>query len=380
MDWVGLASELAEEFAARADEVDRSGRFPTENLERLRETGYLAMPVPVDLGGGGADLATVCQAQGVLAGGCASTALAINMHVFGLGSAAEAHAEGEEESRMILEIAASGMVIGGSFTDAATGLNVRTSATPARRVEGGYVVSGRKSFCSLAPVLDLFYGTAQVVDDGPLLVFGLPRETKGLRFEDTWDTMSMRGTGSWDVIFDDVFVPAAMAREATFTDWQRPNERMFAWFSFTVASVYLGIARAAQSFTRDYVSSRTLGGMSLPMARQPGTIFSAAEIETLLRPAEALLSESIRRRAVEVLTADDIAAVKYVAVNAAVAAVDRCLRMTGGHGLYRRLPLERYYRDVRAGPVHPPNNDGAFETIGKAALGIPIDAEPRWGG
>src|SRR2546422_10474871 len=82
MDWVGLASELAEEFAERADEVDRSGRFPTENVERLRETGYLAMPVPVDLGGGGADLATVCQAQGVLAGGCASTALAINMHVF----------------------------------------------------------------------------------------------------------------------------------------------------------------------------------------------------------------------------------------------------------------------------------------------------------
>src|SRR5438445_3478117 len=235
------------------------------------------MPVPVELGGGGADLESVCRAQSVLAGGCASTALAANMHLFGIGTAAEAFADGEAEARILLELAASRLVIGGSFTDAATGLNVRTSATPARRVEGGYVVSGRKSFCSLAPVLDLFYGTAQVVDNGPLLVFGLPRETKGLRFEDTWDTMSMRGTGSWDVIFDDVFVPAPMAREATFTDWQRPNERMFAWFSFTVASVYLGIARAAQSFTRDYVSSRTLGGMQLPMARQPGTIFSAAE-------------------------------------------------------------------------------------------------------
>src|SRR5438132_1164132 len=119
------------------------------------------MPVPVELGGGGADLETVCRAQAVLAGGCASTALAANMHLFGIGTAAEAFADDEPEARILLELAANRLVIGGSFTDAATGLNVRTSATPARKVEGGYVVSGRKSFCSLAPVLDIFYARAR---------------------------------------------------------------------------------------------------------------------------------------------------------------------------------------------------------------------------
>ena len=118
MDWVGLAGELAEEFAASAAEVDRTGRFPTENIERLKETGYLTMPVPVELGGGGADLETVCRAQAVLAGGCASTALAANMHLFGIGTAAEAFADGEPEARILLELAAGRLVIGGSFTDA----------------------------------------------------------------------------------------------------------------------------------------------------------------------------------------------------------------------------------------------------------------------
>lgn len=379
MDWIAVARELAEEFSERADEVDRSGRFPVENVARMKEAGYLTMPVPLELGGGGADLETVCEAQGILAAGCASTALSINMHLFGLGAAAEGFASGEAEARAILDIASSGMVIGGSFTDAATGLNVRTSSTPARRVEGGYVVTGRKSFCSLAPVLELFYGTAAVEGGGPLLVFGIPRETKGLSFVDTWDTMSMRATGSWDVVFDDVFVPQLAAREATFTDWQRPNERTFSWFSFTIAAVYLGIARAAASYAYAYVRDRTLDDKQYPLARQPGNIFSAAEIETTLQPAEALLRDSIHRRRETVLGAAEIAAVKYVGVNSAVAAVERCFRMVGGQGLYRRRPLERYYRDVRAGPIHPPNNDGALESIGKAALGVSIDDMPRWG-
>lgn len=376
---VELAGELAGEFAERAADVDREARFPHENIARLAETGYLAMPVPRDLDGGGADLATVCDAQRTLAGGCASTALAANMHLFGLGAAAEAHAEGEEQALLLLRMATSGVVIGGSFTDAATGLNVRASATPARRVEGGYRVNGRKAFCSLAPALHLFYGTAGL-EDGTLLLFAVPRDTPGLSFIDTWDTMAMRGTGSWDVVFDDVFVPELMAQEgAPWQTWDRRSESMFSWFAFTVASVYLGIAEAAARFTFDYVRDRKLTGMEHPLSRQPGMVFGAAEVDTLLAPARALLHEAIRRRQSDIAAPEDIVRVKYVVTNAAVAAVDRCFRMVGGSALYRRLPLERMFRDVRAGPLHPPTNDLAEEALGKSALGVPPDAMPRWG-
>ena len=121
------------------------------------------------------------------------------MHLFGLGAAAESLADGQEEARMVLQLAGTGVVIGGSFTDAATGLNVRASSTPAERVEGGYVIRGRKAFCSLAPALDVFYGTAGLTDGSGLLLFAIGRDAPGLSFVDTWDTMAMRGTGSWDV-------------------------------------------------------------------------------------------------------------------------------------------------------------------------------------
>jgi alkylation response protein AidB-like acyl-CoA dehydrogenase len=383
-DWTAVATDLAAEFAPRAAEIDREGRFPLENVERMKEVGYLTSVVPAELGGGGLDLAGFAACQKILAGGCASTALAINMHLFGVGAAAEGWAAGERATKPIFDMVAAGVVVGGSLTDAATGLNVRTSSTPATPVEGGYRIRGRKSFCSLAPVLDFFWGTAADTRTGTLILFGLPRATPGLSFVDSWDTMAMRGTGSWDVVFDDVFVPDVAVQRGTDPAagppvWDAAQERMFAWFATSVAAVYLGIARSAARFAYDYVTSRTVTGASLPMARQPAQVVSAAEIELALRPAEAMVADVLTRRAAgEILGPADIQALKYTAVNAADAAVDRCVRMVGGHGIFRKLPLERYYRDVRAGQFHPPSNDVALETIGKAALGIDPAADPRW--
>ena len=95
-------------------------------------------------------------------------------------------------------------------------------------------------------------------------------------------------------------------------------------------------------------------------ARTPGRL--------ALRPARTLLFDAVERRRAEMLTAATIAFTKYVVTDAAVRAVDRCLQITGAAALYRRLPLERMYRDVRAGPFHPPSNDRALEIIGREVL------------
>jgi len=61
---------------------------------------------------------------------------------------------------------------------------------------------------------------------------------------------------------------------------------------------------------------------------------------------------------------------KYLCTNAAIAATDQALRIAGGFGLTRKLPLERYFRDARAGLTHPPQDDAALELIGRAALNV----------
>jgi len=79
--FVGLAAELGEQFAPRAAEHDRKNTFVTENFRLLREAGYTRLPVPEELGGLGASLRQVCYAQEELGKYCASTALAVNMHL-----------------------------------------------------------------------------------------------------------------------------------------------------------------------------------------------------------------------------------------------------------------------------------------------------------
>src|SRR5262245_52534397 len=88
-DVAELARELAEEFRGTAAELDRSGDFPVANYQRMRACGYLRAAVPVELGGLGAGLPAMSRAQQALARGCASTALAVNMHHFQVGFMAD---------------------------------------------------------------------------------------------------------------------------------------------------------------------------------------------------------------------------------------------------------------------------------------------------
>src|SRR4051794_38221484 len=79
--FVALAAQLGERIAARADACDAEDRFPAETYDELRAAGYLALPVPVELGGAGATMRQLCYAQAELARHCGSTALAVTMHL-----------------------------------------------------------------------------------------------------------------------------------------------------------------------------------------------------------------------------------------------------------------------------------------------------------
>src|SRR5688572_12635492 len=88
--FMALADQLAAEFAPRAAKHDRENSFPFENFARLKETGYLALTVPAEYGGGGADPLEFALAQERLARGDSATALASAMHLSLVGRAGEA--------------------------------------------------------------------------------------------------------------------------------------------------------------------------------------------------------------------------------------------------------------------------------------------------
>ena len=130
---VALAKELASDFATRAAEHDRNNSFPFENIARLKETGYSALVIPEANGGLGADLEDYVLCQEQLAQGCGATAIAINMHLFGLGSMIELSTGQRPEEKLFWDAIGRGkQIIGGGISEPETGGDWGFFATKAR--------------------------------------------------------------------------------------------------------------------------------------------------------------------------------------------------------------------------------------------------------
>jgi alkylation response protein AidB-like acyl-CoA dehydrogenase len=385
-----LADRLAADFATRAAQHDREGDFPFENYRAMADAGYLGLTTPAELGGWGANLEELCLAQERLARGCQATALAVNMHLFAMGlQAQEWRQQPTPKTDALLRASAQGEVIlAGTMSEAETGSYIIFATTRATPVDGGFRVNGRKIFCSLGPAMTHFRSSA-VFDDpsrGPTLIhFIVPAGTPGLELQNDWDAMGMRATGSHSIKLNDVYVPTeAVSAYRPPGVYDRFMIDFLAWFELSLASVYLGLAAAALELTIDFNAKRVRFPSSRPAAHHPGVQLAVGQMTLDLAAARALLYETVRAWDADPTWTGQqavarICAAKHLATANAVRIVDRALDAVGGAGYFKRLPLERMYRDVRAGPIHTFNPDDAFEILGKTALGIPLDADPRWG-
>ena len=366
---LAIARELRGEFDGRAAELDRGGGFPHENYERLRETGYLRGPVPAELGGLDADLVETARAQRALGWGCASTALAVNMHHFQVGSAADGYRASGANEAPLRRVATEGIVLGSTGAEAVV---AGEWATPTTAVPDGdtYVINGRKYFCSQASAMDLVRVNAMDSESGEVLVLVIPATADGVEIVETWDTLGMRGTASHDVVFTDVRVPAAAVGArlpASGPAWDPRFSNVIKWFLALTAGVYVGIADRARE---EAIAAAGKGRNSA--FRDPAlTEMLVGQLATAHFRADAAHEAGIARAA----AAEDpveamIAAIttKDVALDAAREVVDLATQLAGGGAYFKRSPLERLTRDMRAGAYHPPSVPVSQQMVGRQVL------------
>ncbi len=388
--WYDLAAKHADVFAERAAEYDREGKFPHENYAEMKESGYTAMPIPADCNGGGADLLDICIAQNRLAQGCGATALAVNMH-FGLPFVmTDLRADGFEVEELLTRIADEKLIVFGAITDpqvdsmkGITGMGYTT--VKAVKEGEGFRINGHKAFGTNSPGGDLFASSAIYEDpeEGEVgLIFILPIDHEGLVCLNDWDTMGMRASQSHSWRLENVFVEEDHVFKHKPWEWDIYARGLWAWHGGSFGSVYLGIAKAARDFAINQTRDRTRIPFKYPESYYPGHQFLAAEMDIALHAGWAYQLQ-IAERLVDTKNRDDgtivdAVAMQYFCMKTAVDVVGKAVDMVGGAALARRLPLERYYRDVRAGPMHPISGFDALELIGKHAFGLPRDAQPRY--
>ncbi len=379
---LALARELAPAFAERAAGHDRDATFPYENLAELVRSGYTAMTVPVEQGGPGVSLADLCAAQQVLAGACASTAFAVNMHVHGLAMIARVGgASAERACRAVLD----GAVIAGGFSEPGVGGNWWHPTTRADEVAGGFVLNGRKGFFTGYPGATHLFLSAAVTDDRGLpepVAFLIPKPERGVRVTAEWDAAGMRATGSHSLALEDLFVDSSRSvGERGALPMLFMLGVHWAWCSF--AACFVGIARAALDHVVRSQRKRVLSVIGKPNAQLPGIQFRVAEAAAKVAAAEAHLAAAIHAEHEDVDPLAhyiEMSVMKTSVTRLAHEAVSLAMQVQGGSGLVAGDPLQRMYRDVVAGLLVPPATDVVLEWAGKQALDVPIFAEPRWAG
>ena len=393
---IDLAGRLARKrFAPRAERHDREASFPFDDYADLRAEGLLGLCVPERYGGLGADFETYCLVAEQIAQGNASTALTFNMHclvMLMMGPIADGMAmapavrERHEQLRAVKyrEVIEQGAFYGQPHsepvehgeTDTTLAVGGRRFGTTARKVDGGYVVNGRKFFVSLADSAPHYATPAIRLGDEPwierTLYLKVPKDAPGVSFPGDWDPMGMRATVSRDMVLDNVFVPddAEVLPPGVFGAMYNAFPHLFITFS----AVFLGLAQAAYDGAISYMTGQLPGAP----AQHPGAKGPAvAEMLFAVEAARALYYRAISEAQVD--PPRDIvqrARAAHVTVQRTVVGVTQeAIRICGGRAFLKRYPLERYARDARAAALMRPwTEELAVQQAWQAALGQ--DAAP----
>lgn len=376
--FLAIAGPLADRFAERAGEQDRTGAFPYENFADIRAAGLPALPVPAEHGGWGANLLEAIVVTERLAQGDGSTALSFVMHVQTVGSAAEGDGWPPELfANLCQEAVERGALVNSLATEPALGSPSRggrpqTVARPRYAPDGAlvsWVIDGCKSFASMFPVLDYAIISATLEDGSGEVGRFLVAVDDRFQIEQPWDAIGMRTTGSHTVSLRAVETPAAFLIGRS---GQAKGGAGNAWFTLGIGAVYLGVAAAAVEAAARYALDRVPTALGRPIAELESVQRHLGQAALLLHTARTQLHYT----AMQWMQHPDrrseltpwLSAAKVTVTNHAVEVVDRCLRAVGGAGLTRALPLERYYRDVRAGLSHPPSDDEAAIAFGRAVV------------
>jgi len=383
-------------FALRAAEYDRDARFPTENYRDMREAGLLGVCVPKDHGGLGASFRSYSTTAAEIGRYCGATALTWNMHVctcLWTGALADDLHMARDDRREHLRrralhyrrVIAEGALYAQPFSeggayDGATG--VTPFSTSAKRVDGGWLVNGKKIFASLAGSADYYGILCGEVSPGEqssrrdTMYMAVPASADGVEVVGEWDPLGMRGTVSRTILFRDVFVDddAALMPRGVFFQAATRWPHMF----LALSPTYLGLAQAAFDFTVRYLRGE-IPDAGQQRRRQSSTKqLAVAQMFVTLQQMKALWFQATSEARVDPTKEQVLRALaaQYTVMENANDLARLAIRTCGGRSMLRKFPLERLYRDSRCGSVMLPwTAETCLERIGRENLYEPNEKD-----
>jgi len=362
-DWRILAESLGQQFVKTEAEADRADLFVTDNFTTLKSSELIVAGVPRELGGGGASYTELCDVLRILGSYCSSTALAFSMHTHQVMMMTwKWHHQNAPVDDLLKRIANEQLVLLSSG-----GSDWLQGSGTANRVEGGFLINGRKVFASGAPAGNLLMTSAvyQDPDAGPtVLHFGLPMNASGVTIEPTWQTMGMRGTASHDILLSDVFVPdQAIALRRQQGKWHPAFHLVVMVALPLIYSVYLGVAAAARELA---VQKAKKGHNKEQMCYMVGDLDN--ELTAAKLALQHMISTAVSSQP-SLETTNQVLMGRVLVVRSVLKVVDLAMEVAGGRSFYRSFGLEKLFRDAQGARYHPLREQAQRKLSGQIALG-----------
>lgn len=342
-----LAADRLAPLAATLDEGKGRSEF-LSNLKLLADNGFMALNVGMDYGGTQAGTVSFALAVEELAYACAATAVTVSVTNM-VGEVIQAVGTAEQKATWLPKLA-DGEFAAGAFclTESGAGSDPAGMTTRARKEGDGYVLDGAKIYITSAEYAGLFVVWAVTDPDAPkgkgISVFLVPADTPGLTIGKAEKKMGQTGSATNIVHFEACRVPssALMGKE---NDGFRVAVGELAGGRIGVASVSLGIARAAMDAAKSYAHERRQFGQALSDFQ--GLQWLIADREVDIHASRLLILDAAARKDRGESFALQASMAKLFASEAAHRCTDTAIQIHGGAGYCRDFPVERLARDAR---------------------------------
>jgi butyryl-CoA dehydrogenase len=334
-----------ERIAPQAAAMDEAHAFPRALFKELADLGFFGMRYPEDAGGTGLALTEFCLALAEIARGSMSLAAAAAMqslmgtkflHMLGNADIVERLFKPALKGEKIAAIC---------MTEPNAGSDLNSIATAAKKVDGGYLLNGQKTWITSAPLADFFTVFAKAGEEKKLTIFLVERSFKGLSVGREIHKMGVWALPTSEVSFDACFVPDSHRLSREEGDGEAHLRKTLAEIRIITGAMGLGIARAALDEAVRYSSERKQFGK--PINRFQAIQLKLAEMATELEAATHLVYYAAWLRDANLPHHQQAAMAKLFATETAATVCDKAARVLASYGYAMEYPVQRYLRDVR---------------------------------
>lgn len=345
--------QVRETFARFSDEriepqaaaLDEAHAFPKELFGELAAMGLFGMRYPEEVGGSGMQLSEFCLALEEIARGSMSLAGCAAMQ--SLMGTKFLHMLGNADIvERLFKPALRGEKIGAlCMTEPNAGSDLEGIATRARKVEGGYRLTGQKIWVTAAPVADFFTVFARAGEEKKLTIFLVERGFEGLKLGRAIEKMGVWALPTSELAFDECFVPDGHRLSKEEGDGEAHLRKTLAEIRIITGAMAVGQARAALDAAVRYSGERKQFGK--PINRYQAIQMKLAEMATELEAAKQIVYRAAWLRDAGKPHHKEAAMAKLFASECAARVADQAARVFASYGYAMEYPVQRYLRDVR---------------------------------